>query len=203
MLGLIAIGTGERDIVVANTLPNQNDCEIHAVMMSLNKNFEVEDWQIGPPRGELTIHGGIIVDYDVLTGSYDHVGTLISGYARDLHYDERMSELSPPFFPERPSVSGAEDEVAVLSLAPCSPNPFGDSTVIRFSAPPGQRAAVNIYDVAGRLVASVFEGEITARDNELSWDGTSTGGQRVASGVYACRLTAGDASVSRKVVLTR
>jgi hypothetical protein len=203
MLGLIAVGEAEGDIIVANTAPNQTDCEIHAVMMALDKYFEVEDWQTGPPRGDLTVHGGIIADRNVLTSQYDSYGNLLSGYYRDLHYDERMSGSAPPFFPERPSVSGSEEAVTVLSLAPCSPNPFSGSTTIRFSAPPGQRTAVDIYDVAGRRVARVFEGEIATRGNAVSWDGTNARGRRVASGVYVCMLRSSEVSAGTKVVVTR
>ena len=100
MLGLIAAGFPEGNIVVSYTAPNQTDCEIHAVMMALQKNFEVEDYQLYPPRGDLTLYGGVIVDHAVLTGEYSGAGYLVSGYMRDFNYDERMSEDAPPFFPE-------------------------------------------------------------------------------------------------------
>jgi hypothetical protein len=94
VLGLIANG----DVVVASTPDNQNDCEIHAAMMALEKNIEAEDYQQGDPRGEIEIHGALIADYSIHLGQYKS-GVLISGYSRDYHWDPRLTSSPPPFFP--------------------------------------------------------------------------------------------------------
>ncbi len=95
MLGLIA----ENDIYIAETTPNLNDCEIHAVMMALWKNFEAEDYMHGPPRGSLILYGGIMVEQSIHLGQYAHE-TLVSGYSRDYRWDDRLDAFWPPFFPK-------------------------------------------------------------------------------------------------------
>ncbi|MFH1690639.1 MAG: DUF4900 domain-containing protein [Candidatus Eisenbacteria bacterium] len=95
MLGLIA----ENDILIADTPANSNDCEIHGAMMALWKNFEVEDYMHGAPRGSLIIYGGIMVEQSIHIGQYQH-DVLVSGYARDYRWDERLNTWWPPFFPK-------------------------------------------------------------------------------------------------------
>lgn len=201
VLGLIAAGSVDGDIIVSYTVPNQSDCEIHAVMMALHKDFRVEDYHLYPLRGELTVYGGLVVDRAILTGQY-WGGMVVSGYVRDLHYDVRMPEESPPFFPEGVFPMGVSG-VAVVGLAPCSPNPFRGPTTIRFSAPPGSKAAVEVYDVAGRLVARLFDGVVRNGFEEVRWDAREAGGERAASGVYFIRMEAGGEVVTRKSVLLR
>lgn len=201
MLGLIAAGSANGDIIVSYTAPNQTNCEIHAVMMALQKDFEVEDYQLHPPRGDLTVYGRLIVDRAILTGQYTD-GVVVSGYARDLHYDARVSDESPPFFPEGTFPAGVPDATAV-SLAPSLPNPFRGATTIRFSAPPGAWAKVEVYDVAGQRVAGLFDGVGLNGSEEIRWDAREARGERAASGVYLIRMEAGGEVVTRKSVLLR
>ncbi len=95
MLGLIA----QNDIYIAATTPNMNDCEIHAVMMALWKNLEVEDYMHGAPRGNLTVYGGTMVEQVLHIGQYQQ-DQVISGYYRDFHWDDRLDTFWPPFFPK-------------------------------------------------------------------------------------------------------
>jgi hypothetical protein len=81
------------------------------------------------------------------------------------------------------------------------PNPFNPSTSIRFVLPEGCDARVTVYDAAGRRVATLFDGPAPAGATWIAWDGTNTDGARVSSGVYFCRLIAGDRVRTRKMVL--
>ena len=201
MLGLIAAGSVDGDIIISYTLPNQSDCEIHAVMMALQKSFEVEDYAHYPLRGDLTVYGGVVVDYSILTGVCVD-GVVVSGYIRDFHYDARMSDESPPFFPRGTFPTGVPD-VAAVSLAHSLPNPFSGATTIRFSAPQGSWATVDVYDVAGRRVATLFDGVVRDGSEEVRWDARDGRGEEAASGIYFIRMEAGGEVVTRKSVLLR
>ncbi len=84
------------------------------------------------------------------------------------------------------------------------PNPFNPETTIRFTVPPpGRIASLEIYDVAGRRVATLISGEKTIGARAVRWNGRDNDGREVPSGVYFCRLVAGDEIVSRKIVLLR
>jgi len=98
MLGLVAAGHPKGDIIIDYTTPNQNDCEVHAVMMALQKTIEAEDYMHHALRGDFTLYGGMLADYAIHLSQYVD-GIPISGYVRDYHYDPRVVLLPPPFFP--------------------------------------------------------------------------------------------------------
>lgn len=80
------------------------------------------------------------------------------------------------------------------------PNPFRKETAVRFAL--GERAPVKvaIYDVLGRLVATLGAGERAAGEHELRWAGTDASGQSVAAGMYFLRLETPGGRDLRKVV---
>ncbi len=83
------------------------------------------------------------------------------------------------------------------------PNPFNALTVIRYGIPYGQVAKVKltIYDILGRKVRRLFEGEKRGGFHRVKWDGRNSRGEQVASGIYFYRLEA--KSQGLKTVKTR
>lgn len=98
VLGLIAAGHPDGDIIIARNPANNDDCEIHGVMMALQKNIEAEEYQHGGLRGDLIVWGGMVVDYAIHIAEYRD-GVVTSGYVRDFHYDPRLFTMPPPYFP--------------------------------------------------------------------------------------------------------
>ncbi len=99
ILGLVA-GT---DIEISETAPNMSDCEIHAAMITLDNCFRAENWNTGPLKGVLTVHGSIIQSYRGAVGTSEIVDgeqIMVTGYSKDYHYDWRLREQSPPYFGE-------------------------------------------------------------------------------------------------------
>jgi flagellar hook assembly protein FlgD len=47
---------------------------------------------------------------------------------------------------------------------------------------------IDIYNLRGQIVQTLFEGNIDPGVKNLEWDGTDMHNQRVASGVYICRM---------------
>lgn len=97
----------------------------------------------------------------------------------------------------------AEREQAVVSLIPLQnePNPFYDTTTIRFGLARSSRAVIRIFDVAGSLVRVLDVGMARAGANTVSWDRRDAAGKRVSSGVYLYRLEAPDVVRSSKMVV--
>jgi hypothetical protein len=97
LLGLIACN----DIVIGDTAPNQDDCEIHGALMTLANSFTAQNWNSGVPRGDLTVHGSLVQSFRGPVGSGLIQGDeviITSGYAKDYHYDWRLQEMYPPGF---------------------------------------------------------------------------------------------------------
>jgi hypothetical protein len=76
------------------------------------------------------------------------------------------------------------------------PNPFNASTQIRFALPVASNWSLNIYNVAGQIVDS-FDGSAEAGVVSVSWNAD------VASGIYFYKLTAGNFTATKKMVLMK
>ncbi len=99
--------------------------------------------------------------------------------------------------------TGIGDEVPALALSPGSPNPFTEQTTLGSRCPRPSDALIEVYDVSGRLVATLADGTLPAGSNRVVWDGRDSGGSPAASGIYFCRAAVGDWHEVRKVVLLR
>lgn len=88
-------------------------------------------------------------------------------------------------------------------LAP-APNPFNPRTMIAFDlAAPGS-VGLRIFDMAGRLVRTLVNGEqMAAGRHELTWQGRDDQGRLVATGPYFCRLRTGDTVQVKRMMLLK
>jgi hypothetical protein len=62
---------------------------------------------------------------------------------------------------------------------------------------------LTVYDVAGRAVREVFEGQRPSGLHRQSWSGQDAQGRTVARGVYILRLEADDRVFTQRIVFTR
>lgn len=81
------------------------------------------------------------------------------------------------------------------------PNPFNGRTQIEFLLQNQSVIQLVIFDVLGREVKTLFDGRHPEGSFRQAWDGTDNAGRPVASGVYLYRLTSGERSISRKLLL--
>jgi len=86
------------------------------------------------------------------------------------------------------------------------PNPFNPSTCFALTvsgSAPGHRIRLEIFDVQGRLVATLLNSELSDGNYTIWWNGKTLTGTVAATGVYFCRVTGPAATVARKMVLLR
>ena len=83
------------------------------------------------------------------------------------------------------------------------PNPFNPSTTVSFSVPTSAVVSLQVFDVAGAFVRTLASGRYSAGVHTVSWDGRDDVGNADASGVYFCRLRAGNDTVTHKLVLLK
>lgn len=90
-----------------------------------------------------------------------------------------------------------------LSFSGPWPNPVREQARFALSMP--QRASIRIdaFDVTGRRVAIVAEGEQPAGIAEVAWNLHDFGGRHVEPGLYLIHAQLGIASFTRRVVVTR
>ena len=88
------------------------------------------------------------------------------------------------------------DTPETFSLSQNYPNPFNPETVIRFSLPEAGFVKGVVYDILGREVTTLLNGDMPAGNHQVKFDAKG-----VASGIYVFRLEAGNYSSAIKMVV--
>ncbi len=83
-------------------------------------------------------------------------------------------------------------------LSQAFPNPFNSMTRITYGLPVDSRILVRSFDISGRLVAMITDGNCKAGIHEITWDATA-----ISSGIYFVRMDAGAFSSTRKIMLLK
>jgi len=104
--------------------------------------------------------------------------------------------------PEGVQSGGKVNLPKTLSLAQPFPNPARTRLNIAYALPRQTRVALKLYDVAGKLVKTLANGEQKPGYYNLVWNRQDAKGRSCACGVYFCTLAAENQRFSRKVVLT-
>jgi hypothetical protein len=85
-----------------------------------------------------------------------------------------------------------------ISLHQNYPNPFNPVTKIKYDLPVSNYVKFAIYDILGREVSVLVSKKQTAGEHEIEWDASN-----YPSGVYFYKLTAGDFTQTKKMLLVR
>ncbi len=97
------------------------------------------------------------------------------------------------------SVSGRGSELpADFALRQNYPNPFNPSTTIKYEFPKASHVTLAVYDLLGREVVILVNAVEEPGYKSVEWDATG-----LTSGVYFYRLTAGDFTQTKKLLLLR
>ncbi len=85
------------------------------------------------------------------------------------------------------------------------PNPFNARTTIEFYNPRGRQTPVTleVFNILGQRVRVLFDGPAVPGRNQVEWDGRDDSNRPVATGIYLYRLTAGEETSTRKMLLLK
>lgn len=105
-------------------------------------------------------------------------------------------------------VSGYSNLPKRFSLSQNYPNPFNPQTTIQYEIggdDPGMQvhATLKIYNILGQQVRTLVDEDKSPGIYKVVWDGRDGSGDRVSSGVYLYRLTMGEYSETKKMVLMK
>jgi hypothetical protein len=168
------------------------------------------------PRGGLGRAGHYTLG---LLGSTDKTIADISFYPPDEldfgHIDLWLADIAPSlvwptlieWLDDHSAGSGAiaaREEVPDRETLRVEPNPGRAPHTFSFALPQAGEAALDVFDVAGRRVATLRSGPAAAGMFRVVWDGRDAGGRPVADGVYFARVrTPEGTSTSRFVHRSR
>jgi hypothetical protein len=145
------------------------------------------------PAGDFLLVGeAMSPDFPVTPGAYDET--------YDAYYDAVVSKIRIQL---ASSVGGTPGDRggSILLLYGNAPNPFRQSTVLRFRTGSWGGADVVIYDVTGREVRRLHAPGMEPGLHAIRWEARDHRGRSVPSGVYFYRLSAGQEIRSGRLVL--
>jgi hypothetical protein len=213
------------DIVVADTLDfgvrvaggfRDSSVRVHNLgWSSLQAQLSLDEASITGGGGRFSIVGGFSA------GLVAGVGRMI-----DLHFDDTGATLGDTYEalltiqsadeplpgavaqPEltvllraRPvlTTSASDHLPAAISFLPARPNPVSRATQLHFELPQPATVRIEIFDLNGRAVATVADGEFGAGRHDVRWDARAS---HTPAGLYFARFsTPGRQAVQRLIVL--
>jgi len=118
----------------------------------------------------------------------------------------RVQDLSPVFEGGTVALDSRTPSVALpveFSLSQNMPNPFNPTTVVSFALPKDVKVNLSVYNVLGQQVKTLVNDFMRAGNQSVTWDGTDNTGHQVGSGVYFYKISAGDFSATKKMLLLK
>lgn len=97
---------------------------------------------------------------------------------------------------------GIKDFISTESLISIVPNPFSSSATISFSLSAYEKTNIKIFDVTGRLVKTLFNGELHQGTHQLEWNATDEEGNLVGDGIYLLKIETENYSQTKKLIVT-
>ena len=93
---------------------------------------------------------------------------------------------------------GVDEIASVKSSLTVSPNPFNESTVIKYTLDNSSTISYRLYDINGRLVNEEKIGNQNAGNHQIEINGSS-----LDAGVYYFTLRVGNSAVTEKLIVTK
>jgi len=128
---------------------------------------------------------------------------ILTGYASQL---DTLYPLVEGRIINYPGISGIETFQSIpqkFVLSQNYPNPFNPGTKIAFILSKRSKVSLEIFDILGRRVKTLFSGYAPAGEHKFLWNGHDDAGYQVSSGTYIYRLKTGDNYKTRKMILLR
>jgi subtilisin family serine protease len=91
----------------------------------------------------------------------------------------------------------------VYALYQNYPNPFNPTTTIRLDVPERADGALQVYDISGRLVRTLYSGAMNAGRYTFSWDSRDDHGNLVGTGMYFYRFNSHSYVATQKMLLVK
>jgi hypothetical protein len=201
---------GNRDFVDRTTTPNVESFAFNERVLD-REDVHVMYWDdgshgTGSTTITLSVPSGTVFarhytqagDSTDLTIVADAVMVPVTNVPSIVYFDDDITPIQGELDP-----TPAPAPTAWVLGAP-TPNPSSGRVSIGLGLPSAAgRVRVDVFDVAGRRVAPLFDGSLAAGTYRLRWEGTDTFGRAVAGGVYFVRLESDGIRQTRKVFVNR
>ncbi|MCC5943028.1 MAG: T9SS type A sorting domain-containing protein [Balneolaceae bacterium] len=129
---------------------------------------------------------------------------LLREAARGVSFMSRANDASTPRFELLVAQAGVDgftglgDLPSQITLNQNYPNPFNPTTIISYELPQTEQVRLDVYDMTGRQVATLVNGQVAAGRHQVSFNAMN-----LSSGVYMYRLQAGGTMLTRQLTLIK
>ncbi|MDE3056772.1 MAG: T9SS type A sorting domain-containing protein, partial [Bacteroidota bacterium] len=161
---------------------------------ALASNIQNGSVAIAMANGNELTHGGQLLTIEAeIVGSGDNIVVSLEDIRLN---DNSISSVT--------SVGTKDDNIpSTYELSQNYPNPFNPSTTIEYKLPQRAFVEMKIYDITGREVATLVSAMQEPGTYRVVWNATNGYGVKVASGVYFYRITAGNFTQLKKMLLLK
>ncbi len=103
-----------------------------------------------------------------------------------------------------PATSAIDDGIPFMyALGYNYPNPFNPSTMITYNLPITSHIVIDVYNVLGEKVATLVNENASRGSYVTIWNGQDDLGKQANSGIYFYRMSTGDFSSTKRMVLMK
>jgi hypothetical protein len=118
----------------------------------------------------------------------------------DMQYTRNLGtgsgiELFKPLGSTFASLNDQKERPTTSELYQNYPNPFNPSTTIKFNVQQSGYAVIKIYDIRGKEIETLLDGEVSAGLHEINWTA-----KNLSSGVYFYKMQSGSISMAKKLI---
>lgn len=139
----------------------------------------------------------------------DFVGIRLGDVNSSYNGASRLQPAQKPDAPEPERNLALRDTVGLQPLEVpdpklalrCGPNPVITHAHFIYELPAPGHARIQLHDLRGKPLRT-WEGHHAAGEHRITWDVTTSGGGRIAEGVYILRLATNDTAVHKKIIVT-
>jgi len=158
---------------------------------------------VGPPIADTIDFGTIKVPPSTISPNRGMAMKLIFSLGEDWKDEDPENDRVVIFVNGGYGVADKTRLPKTFRLSNILPNPITSSVVIRYDVPFDSRVSIRVYDVSGKLVKTLVDGEVEAGYRRVLWKGMDSRGRRVARGIYFVRMDALRYTATRKLVMVR
>ncbi len=163
-------------------------------------------WTLVPPVQAGWFYYWHASEYLQITNDIEFLAAYTDDIA-GIGYTQMRPATSPYLFSmDCPSAAGV-DATAVSVMRPelllAGASPARSTVALRIELPRRMRVHLAVYDVLGRRVQTIVDGDLPSGRSDLAWNGHDVLGRAVRSGLYFTSLTTVEGRRSLRVLLVR
>ncbi len=146
-------------------------------------------------------NGGYDVDwYSTSTGMMDSTTTTIANAGGNLNLPVYNLAWDRAFrLTYNPLISVNDKNISNVSVN-AYPNPFNNSTLLKYNLNADADVKIIIYDALGREIKMLIDEKQSTGAKQIEWSGTNNAGIKVERGIYFCRTIIDNKTGIKKLI---